>query len=53
MRGGGIFHFELWTLPIPSSKNGPPTALPTLPGGIDLERHAECQPHGLSSYNAE
>ena len=40
--GGGIFHIQLLALPSPSSKNGPPAALPTLPGGIDLERHAEC-----------
>ena len=44
MGGVCIFHFQLLALPIPSSKNGPPAALPTLPGGIDLERHAECQP---------
>ena len=43
MGEGSIFHFQLLASPSPSSKNGPPAALPNLPGGIDLERHAECQ----------
>ena len=55
--GGGIFHFQLPALPNPSSKNGPPAALLTLPEGMVWECHVECQSpmeyyHGMRSSKA-